>query len=192
MCNIKKIFAPMPQEAVAVLQFWLIDTSPEKHFQKDPAFDQYIHAQFATSWKLAQKGKLVHWLDTAGGRLSFVVLIDQFSRNMFRDTPEAFLLDKHALAVAKDLIARQDYALFPNSWRSFCFLPLMHSENIEDQQQCVQASKEIIRNDNFTYYALQHQQIIARFGRFPHRNTILGRISSPEEKAFLLQPNSSF
>jgi uncharacterized protein (DUF924 family) len=189
----------------AILNFWFGDSGTESTsyeqrrrfwFGKTPEFDQAIREQFHAVYAQAAAGQLDHWQDTPEGSLALILVLDQFSRNMFRDTAQAFATDPQALAAAKRAIARGfDQQLLPIQ-RIFLYLPLEHSEDLADQQQSVEQFRQLIAaspdlQDTFDY-ALRHQSVIERFGRFPHRNRLLGRDTTPEEAEFLTQPGSSF
>jgi len=185
-----------------VLDFWFgapgsetVGKRRKEWFQKDPDFDWQVHSQFLSIHEQAAAGQLDHWQETPQGALALVLLLDQFPRNMFRGTARAFATDPQALAVAQSAIAQGfDRQLSPVQ-RQFFYFPLEHSENLEDQRQAVERFAAI-KNDPETAdsypYAVRHCEIIERFGRFPHRNAILGRETTPEEAQFLTQPGSSF
>ena len=168
---------------------------------KDAAVDEAIRARFAAPLEAAASGALADWQATASGRLALILLCDQFPRNMYRATPRAFAYDAAALRFCQDGIAcGHDLALRPIE-RVFFYLPLEHSEALQDQQQALrqfgtlaaQAAEPHKKTfDGFLNFATRHQEVIAQFGRFPHRNAILGRESTPAELAFLAQPGSSF
>lgn len=165
-------------------------------FGKSESVDQTILSQFRDIYESAKAGNCKAWQATPQGCLSLIVLLDQFPRNMFRGTPDAFATDHKALKVTQRAIAQGfDQELLPVQ-RMFIYLPLEHSENRDHQQQAVtlfQALADEHQELNDTYiYALKHQSVIERFGRFPHRNEILARSSTPEELEFLKQPGSSF
>lgn len=184
----------MTVTADAILKFWLEETTPEQRFMKDPAFDQLVVERLGESHDLAISGALDAWRDSARGCLALCVLLDQAPRNMFRDTPQAFATDELARTVARHAIDRgfdQDPA-FDDSTRLFFYMPFMHSEDIGDQQTCVNLISERIAEENRGGYAERHRDIVARFGRFPHRNSVLGRDSTPEELEFLTEKGSSF
>lgn len=189
----------------AVLRFWFgaaesEDTSYAKRrkfwFGKQPDFDAAIRERFLTVYEQAAAGKLDEWQQSPLGCLALVIVLDQFPRNMFRDTAKAFSTDAKALSVAKHAVFQGfDRQLLPIQ-RIFIYLPFEHSENAADQAQSVELSRQLQGEaaelgDVFDY-AVRHQVIIDRFGRFPHRNQILGRESTPEEIEFLKQPGSSF
>jgi uncharacterized protein (DUF924 family) len=170
-------------------------------WRKEAAIDGEIRRRFAEASASAARGALDDWLSLPAGRLALILLTDQFPRNMYRDTPRAFAFDPLALAWCKEgLRESMDEALRPIE-RVFFYLPLEHSESLEDQDASVclfEALLETMNEDarpafqGFLDFAYRHRDIIARFGRFPHRNRILGRESSPEEKAFLQEKGSSF
>lgn len=169
---------------------------------KADATDVLIHERFGPLVEAAGDGALDHWADSAEGRLALILVTDQFTRTIGRDTPQAFELDPQARALCTDGIEQgDDQALLPIQ-RLFFYLPLEHSENLDHQRWCVDLMKALAREaddpadrktfDGYVDFAEAHLRIIARFGRFPHRNTILGRESTPEEIEFLKQPGSSF
>jgi uncharacterized protein (DUF924 family) len=166
-----------------VLAFWRA-AGPDKWFEKDPAFDAEIAARFLDLWRAAAHGELATWEETAEGALALVVVLDQFSRNMFRGEARTYEADALARAVAERAIARGFDRQVPYAERQFFYLPLMHSEHLPDQDRCVELARGY-GDDKFTQYAEQHADIIRRFGRFPHRNAMLGRASTPEEQSFL-------
>ena len=185
-----------------VLAFWF--GSPDSRdygqphkawFIKNPAFDQEIRDRFLSTHDQAAAGELDHWQTSAEGCLALLIILDQFSRNLFRDTPRAFAADDKAVAIAQQAIDQGfDQQHLPVQ-RWFIYLPFEHSENLAHQEQAI-ALFEALRDDpasaSTIQYAYQHHDVIQRFGRFPHRNKILGRDSTAEELEFLKQPGSSF
>ncbi len=171
-----------------VLTFWFADEA--RWWKKDPAFDAEITRRFGALHAAIERGEHEAWLGTARGALAYVIVLDQFSRNMFRGDPRAFASDARARAAAKTALEKGFDQELTKHERSFLYMPLMHSEELVDQDQCV----ELFRSENPGQldYAVRHRDIVARFGRFPHRNAILGRASTPEETEFLKQPGSSF
>jgi uncharacterized protein (DUF924 family) len=165
-------------------------------FVKNPAFDQEIIDRFLSTYEQAIAGHLDDWQKTPSGCLALLIVLDQFSRNMFRGTPRAFAADAKALAVAKDAIAKGFDRQVEPFKRIFFYLPLEHSENLGDQHHSVLLYQQLgdAHGDlaNVLEYAIRHREVIERFGRFPHRNAILGRESTLEEIEFLKQPGSSF
>jgi uncharacterized protein (DUF924 family) len=177
----------------AILDFWFGDGSdPERErlwFAQEPAFDQACRSGFLGDYERAVAGELDNWKDAPPGTLALILLLDQLPRNMFRDTPRAFATDSKALAVAKYAVARGfDLALAP-VLRAFIYLPLQHSENLKDQQESVRLFRQLADQNpqaaEWVKYAEQHLEVIRRFGRFPHRNAVLGRASTTEELAFM-------
>lgn len=193
-----------------VLSFWFgrLDdegrAAPEqvqRWWKKDPAFDETIRERFGALHEQILRGEHEDWLESPRGRLAAVIVLDQFSRNMYRGTPRMFAADPQALAWAEEGIARGDDRALALSERTFLYLPLEHSEDLATQERCValflawrDELPERLRPDveQGLDYAEQHLVIIRRFGRFPHRNAVLGRESTPEELEFLKQPGSSF
>jgi uncharacterized protein (DUF924 family) len=174
-----------------VLAFWFEEIQPESWFRKDPSFDTLVDARFGQAVAQALAGKLDHWADDARGCLALILLLDQFTRNIYRDTPRAFSGDEMALALSLRCVERGyiDHPLM--AWRQFMLMPMMHSEDITIQDRSLPLFKA--HTGDMTYdYAVRHRDIVARFGRFPHRNHILGRPNSDDETAFLTEPGSSF
>lgn len=190
-----------------VLDFWFgpSGSSPllnsSKWYMKDEAFDDEIRARFGDALDLAARGGLAGWRTSRRGRLAHVILLDQFSRNIYRNDPRAFAQDARARSCAFEAFAAGDERSLGTIERSFLYMPLMHAEDVDLQHQCV-AKFDRLRDDapaelrgvveGGLDYARRHADIIERFGRFPHRNAILGRPSTAEELAFLKQPGSSF
>ena len=192
----------MDSPAVAVVDFWLgSPDSPERGsgrdvwFRKDPAFDDVVRQRFGDAVNIAVAGGYGEWCNTAGGALARVLLLDQFTRNVFRDTPRAFAGDARALATAEDAIGRGfDRELEPYG-RWFMYMPFEHAEDVAAQRRSLALFGTLGEKTNDAsalQWAQKHADVIFRFGRFPHRNAILGRESSPEELAFLAQPGSRF
>ena len=165
-----------------MLAFWH-DAGPSHWFSKDEAFDGEFRERFLAAHEAAARGELDGWGATPEGALALCILLDQFPRNAFRGTPRMFATDAQARAVAKSAIgAGHDRAVDPQL-QQFFYLPLMHSEDIADQEMCVALTQGLATDSH--RFALMHRDIIRRFGRFPHRNDVLGRTSTPEEIAFL-------
>ena len=178
-------------QAQQILQFWFEELTPKQHFAKDAALDAAIATRFGATLEAAARCELYGWRDSAAGRLAEIVVLDQFSRNVWRDTPRAFAQDPLALALAQELVASgADQTLAPGQ-RSFAYMPYMHSESIVVHAESLRLFSQPGTEGNLNF-ARSHQAIIARFGRYPHRNAILGRASSAEEIAFLQTPGSSF
>lgn len=175
----------------AVLDFWFKEIEPKQWWVKDLEFDQLITTRFESLHKKAVLGELYEWRDTAKGRLAEIIILDQFSRNMYRDTPKSFAYDAQALTLSQEAIRQGfDQELTPLE-RSFLYMPFMHSESLKIHEVAVELFKANGIENNYEF-ELKHKVIIERFGRYPHRNEILGRTSTAEEIDFLKQPGSGF
>ena len=166
-----------------VLAFWRA-AGPDKWFEKDAAFDAKIALRFSCLWQAGRDGKLAPWEETPEGALALVIVLDQFPRNMFRGDRRAYASDGVARSVADRAMGRGFDRRVPHPERQFFYLPFQHSENLADQERCMALARGY-GDDEFTRYAERHADIIRRFGRFPHRNSILGRATRPQEQAFL-------
>jgi uncharacterized protein (DUF924 family) len=174
-----------------VLAFWFAPGNETRWFRADPAFDAEIGRRFAGLVDAARAGQLASWAATPDGSLALCVLLDQFPRNIWRGTPRAFACDAEARRVAADAIAAGHDRRVPTERRTFFYLPFEHSEDLTDQERCLALMRQLDDRDQL-HWAERHHAVITRFGRFPHRNAILGRPSSPEESEFLGRPRSSF
>lgn len=174
-----------------ILDFWFKEISPQKWWGKDIAFDQLIRQRFTDIHHQAARGELFNWRVTAEGRLAEIIILDQFSRNMFRDSYLAFAQDNLALVLAQEAIFKGADTLIPVEWRSFMYMPFMHSESLVIHEQAVKIFDQPGLEYNLEF-ELKHKVIIEKFGRYPHRNEILKRESTKEEREFLLQADSSF
>ena len=174
-----------------VLKFWFEQTEPDLWFEKDPTFDASIRERFLSQHEIPVSGGNDGLLADAQTALAAVIVLDQMSRNMFRDTPRAFSADPQALWVAGAAIARGFDAGLTKDQRLFLYLPFEHSEDRESQARSV-ALMASLDDPELHKWAEAHKAIVDRFGRFPHRNDILRRVSTPEETEFLKQPDSSF
>jgi uncharacterized protein (DUF924 family) len=175
----------------AVLQFWFEEIEPKQWFVKDLDFDESIRSRFASLHQQAMVGELYTWRESPEGRLAEVIVLDQFSRNMFRGRPESFAADALALVLAQEAIACQaDQRLAPHQ-RSFLYMPFMHSESSLIHQEAMKLFSQPGLEGNLDFEK-RHKAIIDRFGRYPHRNEVLGRVSTQEELSFLREPGSSF
>lgn len=172
-----------------ILDFWFEEIEPVKWWTKDEAFDQLLISRFNLVHKQATRCELFEWRKTPQGRLAEIIVLDQFSRNMFRDTPLAFAHDSLALALAQEAISVGADKELTLQECGFLYMPFMHSESLAIHEIAVELFKD---NPNQLDFELKHKVIIERFGRYPHRNEILGRQSTEEELAFLNEPNSSF
>lgn len=181
----------MTVSAQEVIKFWFEDIEPKFWFKKDNSFDELLRKRFFETQRAAARAELYQWRETAEGRLAEVIVLDQFSRNLYRQSAEAFASDALALALSQEAIASQsDRELTPEQ-RTFLYMPFMHSESLVIHDIAVQLFTELGREQNLEY-EYKHKAIIERFGRYPHRNEVLGRSSTDEELAFLKQPGSSF
>lgn len=174
-----------------VLRFWYEECTAEQWFKKDAAFDATIRDRFGDLHAVASAGGCDDWAETPEGSLALVLVLDQFSRNLYRDDPRAFAQDAKALDIARRALAAGHDQAYPAGQRYFYYLPYEHSEDLRDQEESVALFEK--HGDAHTLdYAIAHRDIIARFGRFPHRNAVLGRESTAEEEEFLQTPGSSF
>ena len=166
----------------AIVAFWRA-AGPDRWFKKDLAFDDEIKLRFMPTYEAAAAGKLTDWEQSAEGALALLLLLDQFPRNMFRGEARAFAADPLARAIASRAILNGFDGVFPDL-RTFFYVPFEHSENLADQERCIALYKAVGDDDGLKWAKL-HADIIRRFGRFPHRNAVLGRVTTPEEQAFL-------
>ena len=174
-----------------VLSFWFEEIDPESWWKKDPEFDRQIKQRFLRVHNQAINGELFEWRLTAHGALAEIIVLDQFSRNIYRDTARAFACDGMALVLSQEAISAEFDRELSAVENSFLFMPFMHSESALIHELAVTLYERIGIQNNLDF-ELKHKAIIDRFGRYPHRNEILGRESTPEEIAFLQQPGSSF
>ena len=174
-----------------VIHFWFEELEPRQHWLKDNALDELIIHRFAKLHNAAIQGELWSWRATPEGRLAEIIILDQFSRNMFRDQAKSFAFDSMALVLAQEAVLQKQDILLPVEQRCFLYLPFMHSESLLIHGQAMVLFDQPGMENNFRFEK-RHQEIIARFGRYPHRNEILNRSSSMEEIAFLKEPGSSF
>lgn len=166
-----------------VIGFWR-EAGPEKWFSKDDAFDVTIRRRFLETYREAAKGALASWEDTPEGLYALLILLDQFPRNMFRDSRQAFATDALALKIARRAIAKGFDRAIQVPERRFFYTPHMHAEDLVAQEECI-ALCERANDPEGVKFAIIHRNIIRDFGRFPHRNAILGRETTPEEAEFL-------
>ena len=196
-----------PSRAAAILEFWFGAPGDPAHgcfqprwFKPDVEFDAEIRRRFLADVEAASSGALDAWAETPDGALALLILLDQFPRNLFRGSPRAYATDARARAVADSAIAAGHDRGMPACRRLFLYLPFGHSEQLGDQERGVALFEAIPAEAGFdgetraasVRSAHRHREIIARFGRFPHRNAALGRTTTAEEEAFLREPNSSF
>ncbi|WP_353181712.1 DUF924 family protein [Bosea sp. (in: a-proteobacteria)] len=171
---------PSPAE---ILAFWH-EAGPEKWFAKDAEFDAEIGRRFRPAYEAAAAGRLDGWQETPEGAYALLILLDQFPRNLFRGSPQAFATDARALAVARRAIAAGFDTSYAPPERRFFYLPFMHSEELHDQEHCIALCAAAEDADGVKYAEI-HRDIIRDFGRFPHRNAVLGRDTTAAEQAFL-------
>ena len=165
-----------------VLAFWR-EAGPSRWFRKDDAFDEQFRTRFLAAHDAALRGDLDEWSGDAEGALALLILLDQFPRNAFRGTPRMFESDEKARAVAQQAVEAGFDEQTDASLRNFFYLPFMHSEQLADQDRAVELARKI--GDEPLRYAILHRDIIEKFGRFPHRNAVLGRATTPQEQRFL-------
>lgn len=190
-----------PAEAQAVLAFWFDPAQQPHWFDASPQFDAIIRDRFGGTYRLAAQGKLEQWIDTPQGWLALLIVLDQFSRNLHRDDPRAWAQDLQAQRLALWGIKEGYDRPLPPMQRVFAYMPLEHAEDMRLQRHCVAlfealceqlSTEERHRYTGFLDYARRHQAVIARFGRFPHRNARLGRPCTPEELQYLAEPGAGF
>ncbi|MEP3349712.1 MAG: DUF924 family protein [Marinomonas sp.] len=174
-----------------IIDFWFTELEPKHWWQKDTAFDAMIQSRFGPLHEQAKAGELFSWRETALGSLAEVIVLDQFSRNIYRDKPESFACDALGLALAQFAISKGFDTELTAAERSFLYMPFMHSESKLIHVEAVKLF-ESLGNESNLEFEHKHKAIIDRFGRYPHRNAILGRVSTPEEVEFLKQEGSSF
>jgi len=178
---------PNPED---VLDFWFREIDPKLWWVHDPSFDEAIRTRFGALLERAAAGELYPWRTTTRGRLAEIIVLDQFSRNIHRDTPRMFAQDAAALVLSQEAVAAGALAALELAESAFLLMPYMHSES-----RAIHAVAEALFREhapkNFEF-ELKHKAIVDRFGRYPHRNAVLGRMSTPEELEFLQQPGSSF
>lgn len=174
-----------------ILDFWFTEIPKERWFQKSDEFDTLLRDTFTDLVVAACRGELASWRETTSGRVAEIIVLDQFSRNIWRDTPEAFAQDAMALVLSQECLRQPDFSELSADYRKFALMPFMHSESAMIHNEAVGLFEQY--TDPVTLdFEIRHKNIVDRFGRYPHRNEILGRISTPEEVAFLEEPGSSF
>ena len=178
-------------QAQDILNFWFDELTHKQHFAKDAALDEMIRTRFGATLEAAARCELCAWRATSEGRLAEIIVLDQFSRNVHRDTPGAFAQDSLALVLAQELLAGGHDQRLSAHQRSFAYMPYMHSESLQIHAQASMLFAQPGLESNLDF-ELRHKAIIERFGRYPHRNLILGRHSTAEELAFLTEAGSSF
>lgn len=176
--------APLPN-AAEVVAFWRA-SGPSRWYKASPIFDRLVKMRLGAAHEAAARGELADWAATPVGSLALLILLDQAPRNIFRGTPRAFATDAIALQLAESALQRKFDRSARHPMRQFFYLPFMHSEALADQQRCVELMAAHGGAENLRYAEI-HRDVIARFGRFPHRNAILGRTPRPEEETFLAE-----
>ncbi|MCL1137776.1 DUF924 family protein [Shewanella pneumatophori] len=174
-----------------IINFWFEEIEPKQWWIKDLEFDQLIAERFGALLEQAMQGELYHWRASPKGRLAEIIVLDQFSRNIYRDTPKSFAADPVALVLAQEAVAVNADSELKAKQVPFLFMPYMHSESRAIHEVAVRLFNREAAQANLDF-ELKHKAIIDQFGRYPHRNKILGRESTAEEIAFLQQPGSSF
>lgn len=167
-----------------VLAFWFSESVKPLWFRSTPEFDDELRERFLDTWRAAAAGELDHWRESAEGALALVIVLDQFPLNMFRGRAEGFSTEAKALEVAAEAVANGRDKALDGARLAFLYMPFMHSENSDDQDRSVALFDAAGLKDNLRF-ARHHRELIRRFGRFPHRNAILGRASTDEELAYL-------
>jgi len=181
----------MPQTPDTILAFWFEEITPKQWWAQSTEFDRQVESRFGEVHAAAARCELHGWRETANGRLAEVIVLDQFSRNIFRGQPRAFACDPLALALAQEAVAAKTGLQLGPAHRAFLYMPYMHSESLAIHEIAMTLFSAPGMGDNLNF-ELRHKGIIDRFGRYPHRNAILGRESTPEEIEFLKTPGSSF
>jgi uncharacterized protein (DUF924 family) len=166
-----------------IIAFWR-EAGSDRWYKKDDAFDAEVRRRYLGLWQDAADGKLSSWEQSDDGALALTIVLDQFPRNMFRGDPRTYATDAMARAVAGRAIDRGADARIDPGLLEFLYMPFMHSEHLSDQERCIALFSKT-SNTEQQKYAVHHADIISRFGRFPHRNRMLGRSTTPEEQAFL-------
>ena len=174
-----------------ILDFWFKKIDSSQWFRQDEEFDQLIVKRFQKVHDMANHCELFHWRETAEGRLAEIIVLDQFSRNIYRNTAKAFASDPLALCLAQEAIANKCHLELDNTKKAFLYMPYMHSESKQIHEIAIKLYSEKGLESNYDY-ELRHKEIIDRFGRYPHRNKILSRESTDKELVFLTEPGSSF
>ncbi|WP_372844213.1 DUF924 family protein [Psychrobacter sp.] len=190
-------------DARAVLDFWFDEDNKPYWFEQNDAFDQQIKAKFGKVWQAAKQGQCVTWriadapadsnssITALAGRLAEIIVLDQFSRNLCREQACAFAQDGMALVLAQEAILQPHFHTLPTQWRKFLIMPFMHSESLMIHQRYLPLFEQL--DDALTLdFEQRHKEIIKQFGRYPHRNEVVGRKSTATELTFLQQPDSSF
>lgn len=180
-----------PCDLQEVLHFWFEEIAPDSWWKKDPSFDAQVRSRFGATHRAAVAGELQAWRERPDGRLAEIIVLDQFSRNLFRDDARAFAQDGMALALAQEAVrSAADQQLDPQQ-RAFVYMPYMHSESLLIHEQALRLFDQPGLENNLEFER-QHLELIRRFGRYPHRNAVLGRESTAAEREYLQQPGAGF
>jgi uncharacterized protein (DUF924 family) len=191
--RLPSVYDPAMSDIRHILEFWFAPANKPFWFKKEPAFDDEIRRRFEAVHEQAAAGRFAAWQNTPEGALALCLCLDQFPRNLYRGTPRAFATDAKARAVADWAVDRGfDLHFKSDDERTFIYLPFEHSEEIDDQHRAVELFRTRCSDPDLLRYAVLHRDVIERFGRFPHRNPILGRRSTPEEEDYLMQPGAGF
>lgn len=175
----------------SIIDFWFSEMSNAQRFAKDEALDARLRERFGTTLRAAIAGELFEWRRSTTGRLAEILVLDQFSRNICRDTPASFAQDAQALTLAQEMVSLGLDQALPTSHRAFAYMPYMHSESLPIHQHALALFSQPGLEGSLAFEH-KHRAILEKFGRYPHRNAILGRASTPEEVVFLNQLGSSF
>lgn len=176
-----------------ILKFWFEETQPAQWFQSSADFDEDIRTRFLSDYDMALNGIYDAWLNDAQGALALIIMLDQFPRNMFRGTARMYEADAKALDCARQAVAKGFDQLLTPQQRGFVYLPFEHSEDLTDQHTSVALFESMKDDQPVMYdYAIKHLEVIEEFGRFPHRNKLLGRVNTKAEEAYLARPDSGF
>lgn len=181
----------MTVTAKDIIQFWFVDHGEEDWFTGGEAFDAKIIDQFKDTHTAAARGDLFDWRVDAEGRLAEIIILDQFSRQIYRKDKRAFASDMQALTLAQELVASGDDQHLEVRMRTFAYMPYMHAESLKVHDEAVKLFKSL-GNENSLEYEIKHRDIIEQFGRYPYRNQVLGRENTPAEEAFLSSEHDSF
>ncbi len=181
----------MKKEYQKLLDFWFAPEHEQLHFVEDPAFDEKIRSEFLSTWERGAEGLLVDWRDDIYGRLAEIIVLDQFSRNLFRDDIRTYTQDKMAIALAQEALAHPDYEKLSPAEKKFILLPFMHSESIA-LHDWARPYFESMGDETTLYFEKLHYAVLEEFGRYPYQNKDLGRESTEEEKRALIERADGF
>lgn len=174
-----------------VLDFWFDPEHVPLHFVENPEFDELIRKMFLKTWEAAAEGLLVHWRDNIKGRLAEIIVLDQFSRNLWRNDIRTYTQDKMAIALAQEAVNHPDYNKLSTLEKRYILLPFMHSESLELHDWAYKYFEEL-GDEEFMYYEILHREVLEKFGRYPYQNDDLGRESTPEELEYIKKKGGRF